>query len=146
MMTREEYSQFVHKTAPKSKHLVTMLKAFLIGGLICCIGEGIGDIVKGINPQLDEKLVSNITTIVMIFLGALLTGIGWYDDIGNFAGAGSIIPITGFANSVVAPAMEYKKEGVVFGICSRMFVVAGPIIVCGVLASVIAGVFAYFVL
>jgi stage V sporulation protein AC len=123
-----------------------MIKAFLIGGLICCIGEGIGDIVKGISPQLDEKLVANITTIFMIFLGALLTGIGWYDDIGNFAGAGSIIPITGFANSVVAPAMEYKKEGIVFGICSRMFVVAGPIIVCGVLASVFSGIFAYFVL
>ncbi|MBR7159442.1 MAG: SpoVA/SpoVAEb family sporulation membrane protein [Clostridia bacterium] len=146
MMTREEYSQFVHKTAPKSNHIFTMIKAFLIGGLICCIGEGIGDIVKGISPQLDEKLVSNITTIFMIFLGALLTGIGWYDDIGNFAGAGSIIPITGFANSVVAPAMEYKKEGIVFGICSRMFVVAGPIIVCGVLASVFSGIFAYFVL
>lgn len=146
MMTREEYSQFVHKTAPKSNHILTMIKAFLIGGLICCIGEGIGDIVKGISPQLEEKLVANITTIFMIFLGALLTGIGWYDDIGNFAGAGSIIPITGFANSVVAPAMEYKKEGIVFGICSRMFVVAGPIIVCGVLASVFSGIFAYFVL
>ena len=146
MMTREEYTQFIHKTAPKSQHVATMIKAFLIGGLICCVGEGVSDIVKALGPELEQDVVANITTIVMIFFGSLLTGIGWYDDIGNFAGAGSIIPITGFANSVVAPAMEYKKEGIVFGICSRMFVVAGPIIVCGVLASVFSGIFAYFLL
>ena len=113
--------------------------AFLIGGFICCIGEAVGDITKLIIPEVGKVTEGQITSCVMIFLGSLLTGIGIYDKIGKVAGAGSIVPITGFANSIVSPAMEYNREGVVLGVMSRMFVVAGPIIVSGVLASIFVG-------
>ena len=146
MMSRSEYAQFVSETAPRSEHLSTMIKAFVIGGLICCLGQAVSDVISMLDQSLDKDTVANITTIFMIFLGAFVTGLGLYDDIGNFAGAGSIIPITGFANSIVAPAMEYKKEGIVFGVCARMFVVAGPIIVVGVVTSIVAGLIAFFVL
>lgn len=142
MISKSEYKQLVSSTAPKSEHLKTMVCAFLIGGLICCIGELLGDGVKMIFPQFEKDKVSGIVSIILIFLGALLTGLGVYDDIGNIAGGGSIVPITGFANSIVSPAMEFKKEGIVLGICSKMFVIAGPIIVLGVFASFISGLLA----
>lgn len=139
MISKQEYKKIVSSTAPKSKHLKTMIAAFVVGGLICCFGELLGDLVKMIFPQFEEDVLSGIVSITLIFIGALLTGIGVYDDIGNFAGGGSIVPITGFANSIVSPAMEFKKEGVILGICSKMFVIAGPIIVLGVFASFISG-------
>lgn len=142
MMTPARYKEFVAETAPKSKHLKTMLCAFVIGGLICCIGQAVSDGFKALFPQETEKTIASYVTVTMIFLGALLTGVGVYDDIGNVAGAGSIVPITGFANSIVAPAMEFKKEGVIFGICSNLFAVSGPIIVLGVFASFFSGVYA----
>ena len=142
MMNPARYREFVHHTAPKSKHGKTMLFAFIIGGVICCIGQGISDAFKAIFPTASEKMIGSYVTVVMIFLGGLLTGVGVYDDIGNVAGAGSIIPITGFANSIVAPAMEFKKEGVIFGICSNLFAISGPIIVLGVFASLFSGVYA----
>ncbi len=142
MISKSEYKQLVSSTAPKSEHLKTMVCAFLIGGLICCIGELLSDGVKMIFPQFEKDKVSGIVSIILIFLGALLTGLGVYDDIGNIAGGGSIVPITGFANSIVSPAMEFKKEGIVLGICSKMFVIAGPIIVLGVFASFISGLLA----
>ena len=83
--------------------------------------------------------------IVLIFITCLLTGIGIFDKIGNFAGAGTIVPITGFANSIASPALEYKKEGIIFGVCSKMFIVAGPVIVCGTVASVIVGIIYLFI-
>ena len=105
----KRYQAVVNETMPKSNVLAQVLKAFLVGGIICCIGEGINKI--GILLlDMDEKTISGFVSVVMIFLGALLTGIGVYDKIGNFAGAGSIVPITGFANSIVAPAMEHKRE------------------------------------
>lgn len=142
MIDKSSYQQLVHQTAPKSKHLKTMFFAFIIGGLICCVGEGVSDGVGALFPQLDKDSVSGVVAIVMIFLGALLTGVGIYDDIGNIAGGGSIVPITGFANSIVSPAMEYKREGVILGICAKMFTIAGPIIVLGVFASFISGLLA----
>ena len=139
MLSRNEYLKMNDDLAPKSKELPTLFLAFLVGGIICMIGQGVGDIFKLIVPTADEKLVGQVTSSVMIFLGAFLTGIGVYDNIGRFAGAGSIIPITGFANSVVSPAMEYRSEGVVFGVMCKMFVIAGPIIVSGITASVAVG-------
>ncbi len=140
MIDKVKYAELVKNTAPKSKHFITMFFAFIVGGLICCIGEGISDGIKAIFPYLDKESVSGVVSIVLIFIGALLTGIGVYDDIGNIAGGGSIVPITGFANSIVSPAMEFKKEGIVLGICAKMFVIAGPIIVLGVFASFISGI------
>lgn len=146
MLSKQEYKELVHSTAPKSKHLKTMFFAFLIGGLICCFGELLNDFVKMLFPQFEKDVISGIVSIVLIFIGSLLTGIGVYDDIGNVAGGGSIVPITGFANSIVSPAMEFKKEGIVLGICSKMFVIAGPIIVLGVFASFISGLIALMII
>lgn len=143
MMDKTRYLEVVSKNAPKSKHLKTMVCAFIIGGIICCIGEGLLDAVKAIFPYLDKDSASGVVSITLIFLGALLTGFGIYDDIGNVAGGGSIVPITGFANSIVSPAMEFKKEGIILGICAKMFVIAGPIIVLGVFASFISGILAF---
>ena len=139
MIDKQEYAKLVKEKSPKSREIKTLLFAFLIGGSICCIGEAVGDITKLIIPEVGKETEGQITSCVMIFLGSLLTGIGIYDKIGKVAGAGSIVPITGFANSIVSPAMEYNREGVVLGVMSRMFVVAGPIIVSGVLASIFVG-------
>ena len=140
MMDKETYAELVSRTAPKSKHISTIIRAFLIGGLICCIGQAFADIFAMAFPYLQKDEIASVVTVTMIFSGAFLTGIGVYDDIGNFAGAGSIIPITGFANSIVAPSMEFKKEGIIFGICAKMFVVAGPVIVLGILSSALIGI------
>lgn len=139
MLSRTEYLKLDKKIAPKSKEGQTLFLAFVVGGLICMIGQGVNDLFKHAIPSADEKLLGEITSTVMIFLGAALTGFGLYDRIGKFAGAGSIVPITGFANSVVSPAMEYRCEGVVFGVMCKMFVVAGPIIVSGVSSSIVVG-------
>lgn len=116
-----------------------------MGGIICCIGEGIGDILQLIFKDMSDKDVATCESCIMIFLGSFLTALGLYDKLGHFAGGGSIIPITGFANSVVSPAMEYNREGVFFGVCAKMFVIAGPIIVFGVVASFVVGFIGYFV-
>ena len=140
MIGKTEYLELDKKLSPKSKEGQTLLIAFLVGGLICCIGQAVSDLFKMLLPSAEEKVLGQITSTVMIFLGALLTGFGIYDRIGKYAGGGSIIPITGFANSVVSPAMEYRSEGMVFGVMCKMFVIAGPIIVSGVTASVAVGV------
>jgi len=139
MISRTEYNELNAKLAPKSKEGRTLLFAFLVGGLICMIGQGFSDLFKLLLPKSDEKVIGQLTSTAMIFLGALLTGFGIYDRIGKYAGGGSIIPITGFANSVVSPAMEYRSEGMVFGVMCKMFVIAGPIIVSGVASSVAVG-------
>ena len=145
MIDREEYQQYVKANAPKSPMVRTLLAAFLVGGIICCIGERIGDILQLIFKDMSDKDVATYESCIMIFLGSFLTALGLYDKLGHFAGGGSIIPITGFANSVVSPAMEYNREGVFFGVCAKMFVIAGPIIVFGVVASFIVGLIGYFV-
>ena len=122
-----------------------MILAFLVGGLICVIGQGVSDLIRLLIREADEKIGGQITSTVMIFLGGLLTGFGLYDRIGKYAGGGSIIPITGFANSVVSPAMEYRSEGIVFGVMCKMFVIAGPIIVSGVTASIGVGLIYWIV-
>ena len=145
MISRTEYNELNAKLAPKSKEGKTLLLAFLVGGFICAIGQGISDIFKLILPGADEKVLGQLTSTTMIFLGALLTGFGIYDRIGKHAGGGSIIPITGFANSVVSPAMEFRSEGMVFGVMCKMFVIAGPIIVSGITSSVAVG-FVYWLI
>ena len=145
MLGKTEYLELDNKLAPKSKEGRTLLLAFVVGGLICVIGQGVSDLFKLAIPSADEKLLGQITSTVMIFLGAALTGFGIYDRIGKHAGAGSIVPITGFANSVVSPAMEYRSEGVVFGVMCKMFVIAGPIIVSGVSSSILVGLVYWFV-
>lgn len=146
MIDRTEYQKYVKHNSPKSPMFRTLLSAFVVGGIICCIGEGIGDIIKLIFEDMSKKNVAIWESCVMIFLGSLLTALGLYDKLGRWAGGGSIIPITGFANSVVSPAMEYNREGVFFGVCAKMFVIAGPIIVFGVVASFVVGFVGYFVM
>lgn len=141
--TKKEYRQYVEKKAPKSKAGKNAFRAFIVGGLICSVGQFINNLLK--MNGLDKDTASVVTSVTLIFIGALLTGLGIYDDIGKFGGAGSIVPITGFANSIVSPAMEYKSEGFIMGVGARMFVVAGPVLVYGISASIIAGII-YFLI
>jgi stage V sporulation protein AC len=134
------YLKMVHQTMPRTKHISTMLRAFLVGGLICCIGQGIRDLYTLLLKGVPIEDIKAYTTLTIILITGILTGFGIYDKIGAFGGAGSIIPITGFANSVVSPAMEHKREGIVLGLCDNMFSVAGPVIVFGVAASVVVGI------
>ncbi len=138
--TAEErrYQQRVNEKMPRSKTLSQCVRAFVAGGLICCIGQAVRAFGET-TLQLDQDGVAALTAIVMVFLGATLTGIGVYDKIGTWAGAGSIVPITGFANSIVSPAMEFKREGLILGTAAKMFTIAGPVLVYGVGASVIVG-------
>lgn len=141
---KNEYKQYVEKMSPKPTYLKNSIMAFLVGGLICCIGQGINDFyMKIIN--LDKLAATSATSMTLIFIGAFLTGLGVYDLIGKRAGAGSIIPITGFANSIVSPAMEFKKEGYVTGVGANLFKIAGPVLVYGISSSIICGLLYYFI-
>lgn len=135
----QQYRNMVNDRMPKSKTLLNCVYAFLIGGAICCIGQLVGD-AGTLCLSLDEKQRAAFTSIVMIFLGALFTGVGMYDKLGSFAGAGSVVPITGFANSIVAPAMEHKREGLVLGVAANMFTIAGPVLVYGIVSGMIIGI------
>ncbi|MBQ3554478.1 MAG: stage V sporulation protein AC [Clostridia bacterium] len=137
-MTNEQYQKYVDKKTPNSTLLKDVTLAFLVGGLICIIGQAISDGYRGLG--LSEELISPATSVSLIFIGALLTGLGLYDKIAKFAGAGTIVPITGFSNSIVSPAMEFKSEGLVLGLAAKMFVIAGPVLVYGITASVLAGI------
>ena len=137
-MTNEEYKKYADRHAPRSPLLKDMLFAFLIGGFICCLGQLAGDLDRNV-CGLDKEAAASATSITLVFLGALLTGLGVYDDIAKLAGAGTLVPITGFANSVVAPALEFKTEGFIAGTAAKMFIIAGPVIVYGISSSVIYG-------
>jgi stage V sporulation protein AC len=136
-MTHAEYDRYVKRKMPKSKTGRNMLRAFISGGIICCIGQLILNGYK--SAGLDQDAAAAATSITLIFLGALLTGLKIYDNMAKFAGAGTLIPITGFANSVVSPAMEFKSEGMILGMSAKMFVIAGPVIVFGTCASFLYG-------
>lgn len=140
---KSNYNEYVKKKTPNSPILKDCIKAFLIGGLICIIGQGITDIAVMLGAGTSD--VKMITPIVLVFLGSFFTGIGVYDKLGKHAGGGSIIPITGFANSIVSSAMEFKKEGYVMGVGAKMFTIAGPVIVYGVIASMIYGLIYWLV-
>lgn len=139
-----KYRQRVNEKAPKSHVFMQCVNAFWVGGLICCIGQAL-NLIGSELLWLDADDTSAFTSIVLIFLGAFLTGLGVYDKIGSFAGAGSIVPITGFANSIVAPAMEHKYEGYVLGVGAQLFSIAGPVLVYGITTSVIVGLIACIV-
>ncbi|MEG2413780.1 MAG: SpoVA/SpoVAEb family sporulation membrane protein [Clostridia bacterium] len=145
MISRDEYCKYVSKNAQKSNNWKTLPVAFAVGGLICMLGQCFHDLYAHFLVGWTKEDIGALTSITMIFLGALLTGLGLYDKIGKVAGAGSIIPITGFANSIVSPAMEFHKEGIIFGLMSKMFVIAGPIIVAGICSSVFVGTIYYIV-
>ena len=130
------YAEYVERISPPSHVLRDCLRAFWVGGVICCIGQSITLLLSAVLP---EKEAACWSSILLVFLGALLTGIGLYAKIGKYAGAGSIVPITGFSNSIVASAIEFKQEGLVMGVGSKLFTVAGPVLVYGISASVIAG-------
>jgi len=144
VITNEEYLELVEKKSPKSKLFRNIIRAYVVGGLICIVGQFINNLI--VSQGMSKDSASSVTTMIMVFIGAFLTGINVYDEIGRFAGAGSIIPITGFANSIVSPAMEFKSEGYVTGVGARMFFIAGPVLVFGISASVIAGIFHYILI
>lgn len=137
-ITKENYPEYVEKKTKNSPLLTDCIRAFLFGGAICTLGEGIRELLLYFKvPSEDTKIW---LPIIMIFLGAALTGFGIYDTLAKYGGAGTSIPITGFSNSIVSSAMEFKREGFVLGVGAKMFTIAGPVIVYGVVASVIYGV------
>ena len=140
---KKEYEQYVNQITPKNNLFVQMLKAFVIGGLICVLGQGILNFCKGLG--LDKETAGSWCSLTLIFLSALFTGLNLYQKLVSFGGAGALVPITGFANSVATPAIEYQKEGQVFGIGCKIFTIAGPVILYGTLASWITGLL-YWVL
>jgi len=142
-MTNKEYIDYVNKKTPNSKILKNTVLAFIIGGLICCIGQAFSDFYR-IMFNLSAEDAKTAVPITMVFLGALFTGLNLYNKLARYAGAGTIVPITGFANSIVSPAMEFKREGLVLGLGAKMFTVAGPVLVYGITASVIVGLIYYF--
>lgn len=135
----EQYNIYVESKIPKTKSIPSLVWAFLVGGLICMIGQGFNDALMAIFPSMGQEEAGSWVSVILIFIASLLTGLGWYDRIGVFAGAGSIVPITGFSNSITSPAVEFKKEGIIFGLCVKMFTVAGPVIVCGLVISFLTG-------
>lgn len=136
-MSKKEYNRYVARLAQKSPLGKDLLRSFLVGGLICVIGQLI---LNGFTAlDLSEQDAAAATSVSLVFLSAVLTGLSVYDDIAKFAGAGTLVPITGFANAVVSPAIEFKAEGFVTGMATKMFIIAGPVIVYGTVASVLYG-------
>ena len=138
-----EFQTISKEMAPKPKYFKNIILAFIVGGIICTIGQFILNML--LKFGVDEESAKQWLPIIMIFIGALLTGFGVYDKIASFAGAGTVVPITGFSNAVVSPAIEFKKEGIVFGVAAKMFTIAGPVLVYGIGTSVIIGL-VYYVL
>ena len=136
--TPDQYHELVSALTPPSRHLRGYVRAFWVGGLICAVGQALTLWADGLN--LGEVTAPMFTTGVLILLATTLTGLGVYDRIGQYAGAGSAIPVTGFANSVAAPAIEFQREGAVMGVGARLFTLAGPVIAYGVASSVLVGV------
>ncbi len=148
-LTEKQYSVMMNSHGGKSNLGKDCTMAFLFGGLICIIAQVFKDLISSdffANRvyAFDEEGAAAITTLFMVFLGALLTALNVYDNIGRIAGAGSIVPITGFANSIVSPAMEFRSEGHILGVGAQMFVVAGPVLVYGTTASVLVGLIYFF--
>lgn len=141
-VTPDEYKELTKQFTPKPTIVRNMIRAFVVGGIICTIGQVIINLYLSFG--LERLVASSAATATMIFLGAFLTGIGVYDEIGKFAGAGSIVPITGFANSIVASAMEFKREGYVLGVGAKLFTIAGPVLVYGIATSIVVGMVYYF--
>jgi len=141
-LAKEQYQILVDEVSPKSNVVANSIKAFVVGGAFCVLGQVFMNIFK--SRGMDQDAAGAYTAISMVFLGVLLTGLGWYEKLGKHAGAGSAVPITGFANAMAAPAIEYRNEGLVLGMAAKMFSLAGPVIVYGTLTSVAVGLFHYF--
>ena len=138
MVTKKEYAKIVENHAGKSPIVKDTVRAFFVGGLICTIGQFFRNLY--LNIGLDKEMAGTATSITLIFIASMLTAAGVFDNIAKFAGAGTLVPITGFSNAVTSPAMEFKTEGFVPGTAAKLFDVAGPVIVYGTLSSVIAGI------
>ena len=136
-MTEKQYDALIKELAPKSPIWKDCLKAFLVGGLICVLGQGIMNLYQSWGAEKEKA--GTFMSMTLIAISALLTGLSFYDDIAKHAGAGTLVPITGFANSISAPAVEYKTEGFVLGVGAKIFTIAGPVILYGVSASVVYG-------
>ncbi len=136
-MTNKQYAEFVKKKSPPSPIWGDLLRAFLIGGAICALGQVITEL--WVMSGLSRADAGTACSMTLVFLGALCTGLGVYDDAAKFGGAGTLVPITGFANAVVSPALEFKSEGFITGTAAKMFIIAGPVIVFGTCASIIYG-------
>lgn len=136
--TQKKYQEYVDKKSPNSPILKNCFNAFWVGGLICTFGQIISLICKA--RGFDEATSGTIVSIILIAISAFLTSLNLFNKIGKFAGAGSLVPITGFANSIVAPSIEFKSEGYVMGVGSKMFTIAGPVLVFGICSSIIVGI------
>ncbi len=137
-MTNREYNEYIRSMAPGSPVVKDLIKAFVVGGLICCLGQGLS-MLYGDYARLSQEDAATAVSMTLVFLSALLTGLNVYDKLARFAGAGTLVPITGFANAVVSPALEFKTEGFILGTAAKMFTIAGPVITFGITASVIYG-------
>lgn len=137
-LTESEYGNLAKRRSPNSKLYKTVPVAFLVGGLICCVGQAVLNMYKSLG--ITEEQAGTLTSVSLVFLSAVLTGFGLYDKIAKHAGAGTLVPITGFANAVVSPAMEFKTEGYVLGVGAKIFIIAGPVIVYGLAASAVYGI------
>lgn len=140
-VTQNQYEQMNKKASPNTKSLQTTICAFLVGGLICVIGQLLIDLY--IYAGIDKQQASVLASVSLIFIAAVLTAFKVYDNIAKIGGAGTLVPITGFSNAVVSPAMEFKSEGLILGLGAKMFIIAGPVIVYGTIASVIYGLIIY---
>ena len=135
----DHYNQLVEKHSPKSLMAQGLFRAFWVGGLICVLGQAFLEIGRG-PMHMTNMAASTFSSTCIVFLTALLTGIGVFDRIGQYAGAGAFVPISGFANAMVSPAMEFRREGLVLGLGAKLFTIAGPVLVYGVSASVVVGI------
>ena len=135
----DEYLSYVENVTPKTGWFNSLFHAFIVGGTICCMGQMFGDIIKSYNPNMDMLRVGSWISIIVICITIILTAFGVFDRIAKYGGGGTFIPISGFANSIASCAIEFKNEGLVFGIGSKMFYVAGPVIVNGVAYSIVVG-------
>lgn len=142
-LTKSEYQKFADKKSPNSKIFKDIIWAFIVGGIICIIGQGITNFFLG--RGLSKETTASITAVILILIAVILTALDIYDSIGKRAGAGSVVPITGFANSIASPAIEFKTEGMIMGLGAKMFTIAGPVLVYGISSSIIVG-FIYFLL
>lgn len=134
------YLSYIEAKSPKGSWLKPLFHAFIVGGTICVFGQMLGDIIKSFDPIMNFKTVSGWINIIIITLTSIFTGLGVFDHLGRFAGAGTVIPITGFANSIASSAMEFKHEGLMFGLGAKMFFVAGPVLVNSVTFSIVVGI------
>ena len=136
-ITGQEYKQMNKQAAPRSPVLKNCVLAFLVGGLICAVGQVVVELATGAGMAIKEARL--LCSLTLIALSAVLTGLNVYDNIAKHAGAGTLVPITGFANSIVSPAIEFKSEGLVLGMAAKMFIIAGPVLVYGITASILYG-------